>query len=306
MGRAAEAEDDPLMKRLQTEVARQQLHVAIHGEKDSFIADCKSRIVPNEKAIIYVEAPSSKTRILTDMLAIASDLPTASTAAVFVPVGTRLSLLSSAAAQVKKWFPRRQVFTVAIGSDQQSVRSRTAFGIYVPVPSVKRDVPCTLSSAGLRAKASEGIRMRCKNRACKWRPRADDGDDGDDCDLTEVVPDDIPSDAEKDAADMMFEEDADDDAEDNDDDRGRTGDGGIKVLANLFPFAYPVSLHHVVLGALRANAMSHMFLLTRSSHPGLQVAARECGLEVVVLMAGPSECDQRAREHTNKTATRLT
>ena len=60
------------------------------------------------------------------------------------------------------------------------------------------------------------------------------------------------------------------------------------MLANLFPVAYPVSLHLKILGALRATSMSHLFLLTRTSHPGLQVAARELGLEVVVLLTGPS------------------
>ena len=248
-------EDDPMKKRLHAEVARQQVHVAIHSDKDSFLADCRSRIVAEEKAIIYVEAPSSKTRILSDMITIASELPKASTAAVFVPVGSRLGLLSSAATYVKKWFPRRQLFTVAIGGDQQSSRSRTAFGVYVPVPSVKKDVPTALSSTGGRAKTSESVRLRCKNAACKWRTSAKDGEEGEDLDFQEVIPDDIPSDVEKDGADMTFEEDADDDAEDADEDRGRQADGSMKCLANLFPFAYPVALHHVVLNTLRAKGM---------------------------------------------------
>lgn len=130
--------------------------------------------------------------------------------------------------------------------------------------------------------------MRCKSAACRWRPsREGDGE----VEFQEVFADDIPSDGEN-AADG-FEEEADGDDDDVvEDDVGQVADA--KVLANLFPFAYPVSLHLVVLGALRATAMSHLFLLTRSSHPGLQVAARECGLEVVVLMDGPS-ASQKSR-----------
>ncbi len=304
VGSDAGLADDPLSKQLQAEVAKQLVHVAIHNEKQTFVTDCKSRIVSEEKALIYVEAPSSKARILADFLKIASELPTATTAAVFVPVGSRLSLLSTAAAAVKKWFPGRQVFTVAIGADQQSARSRTSFGIYVPVPSVKRDVPSSLSSTGCRAKAVEGLRMRCKSAACRFRP-ARNGDT--DLDFQEVFADDIPSDGEKDAADA-FEEDADGDDADDVAEEARGSAADVKVLANLFPFAYPVSLHIVILGALRANSMSHVFLLTRSPHPGLQVAARESGLEVVVLMDGPwpavrsgSSVSQRFREGGTQT-----
>ena len=285
VGGEAGTAEDPLAKELQSEVSKQLVHVAIHSEKASFVSDCASRIVSDEKAIIYVEAPSSKPRIAADFLKIASELPTANTAAVFVPVLGRLAMLYNAAASVKKWFPGRQMFTVTIGADHQSARSRTSFGIYVPIPSVQRDVPSSLSSAGCRARAVEGLRMRCKSAACRFRP-AIDGDG--DLDFQEVLPDDIPSDGEKDAADG-FEEDVDgDDGEDVvDEDRGNGGD--VKVLANLFPVTYyPVWLHLMILGALRATSMSHLVLLTRTPHLGLQMAARELGLEVVVLLDGPS------------------
>ena len=276
--------EDPLAKELQAEVSKQLVHVAIHSEKASFLLDCISRIVSDEKAIIYVETPSSKAKLACDFLKIASELPTANTAAVFVPVGGRLALLCNVAASVKKWFPGRQIFTVTIGADHQSARSRTSFGIYVPVPSVQRDVPSALSSAGCRATAIEGLRMRCKSGACRHRP-AHDGD----LDFQEVLPDDIPSDGEKDAADGFEEEVDGDDGEDVvEEDRGKAAGDATKVLANLFPVAFPVSLHLMILGALRATSMSHLFLLTRTPHPGLQVAARELGLEVVVLLTGPS------------------
>jgi hypothetical protein len=130
--------------------------------------------------------------------------------------------------------------------------------------------------------------MRCKNATCRFRPARDRDTD---LDFQEVFGDDIPSDGEKDAADG-FEEEADgDDGKDVvEEDRVKAAPPGdaTKVLANLFPVAYPVSLHLMILNALRATSMSHLFLLTRTPHPGLQVAARELGLEVVVLLNGPS------------------
>ena len=287
VGGEAGAAEDFLAKEIQAEVSKQLVHVAIHGEKASFLSDCTSRIVSEERAIIYVETPSSKAKFACDFLKIASELPTARTAAVFVPVGGRLALLCNVAASVKKWFPGRQMFTVTIGADHQSARSRTSFGIYVPIPSVHRDVPSSLSSTGCRATAIEGLRMRCKSETCRFRPARDDRDG--DLDFQEVCPDDIPSDGEKDAADGFEEEVDGDDGEDVvDEDRGKAAGDATKLLANLFPVAYPVSLHLMILGALRAASMSHLFLLTRTPHPGLQVAARELGLEVVVLLNGPS------------------
>ena len=112
-GEAGPAED-PLAKELQAEVSKQLVHVAIHSEKASFLSDCTSRIVSDEKAIIYVETPSSKAKIACDFLKIASELPTANTAALFVPVGGRLALLCNVALSVKKWLPGRQIFTVTI------------------------------------------------------------------------------------------------------------------------------------------------------------------------------------------------
>ena len=130
--------------------------------------------------------------------------------------------------------------------------------------------------------------MRCKSETCRFRPARDRDTD---FDFQEVFGDDTPSDGEKDAADG-FEEEADgDDGEDVvEEDRGKAAPPGdaTKVLANLFPVAYPVSLHLMILNALRATSMSHLFLLTRTSHLGLHVAARELGLEVVVLLVGPS------------------
>ena len=65
-----------------------------------------------------------------------------------------------------------------------------------------------------------------------------------------------------------------------------TGDNTTKLLQNIFPFAFPVALHTRTLAALKADGMSHIFILTRSAHPGLAVAARESGLEVVLLLQG--------------------
>jgi hypothetical protein len=100
VGGEAGTAHDPLERELQAEVSKQLVHVAIHSEKASFLSDCTSRIVSEEKAIIYVETPSSKAKIACDFLKIASELPTAKTAAVFVPVGGRLAMLSGVAASV--------------------------------------------------------------------------------------------------------------------------------------------------------------------------------------------------------------
>ena len=68
-----------------------------------------------------------------------------------------------------------------------------------------------------------------------------------------------------------------------------------KVLAKPFPFAYPVPFHAKALGALRASSLTNLFLLTRSAHHGLLVAASESGLEVVILAIGPPGDEQDSK-----------
>ena len=120
--------------------------------------------------------------------------------------------------------------------------------------------------------ATEGLGISCDAAACKWRTRGDDdlrpadGEERYDADVEEGVLLGSPFTC------MMLDEVAGDDKFDRD------------ATRNMWDFVFPVSFHHVVLHALRA-AESHLFLLARSAHPGLHVAARERHLKVVALMA---------------------
>ena len=276
-GTAAAAKEDPVQKQLDMLVEKHLIHVALHSDSKSFLADCSSRICTVNKAIILLEAPTSKARILHEFVKIAAELP--KKASVYIPVGSRLDILSSMMTVVKRTWPGRAAFTVSTSGEQQSMRSRSTFAIYLPAESYAQRVPTILSTTGCRAKVAEGIRLRCKDAKCPCRPAVPDQN----CEEAEVPEDDIPSDGEGDFEEMGEEEDGDEEF------NAQTEDAvepTAKLLQNMFPFAFPVALHSRTLSALKADCMSHLFLLTRSAHPGMWVAAREAGLEVVALVQG--------------------
>ena len=249
------AKHGSLTSKYRSEVAAQLSHIAIHTQREDFLADCRSRASPTEKAIVYAVATSTRKMVLIGMLGIAAQLPCASTASVFVFLGRWQSLIPIAMLHVKRVF-RRQAFTVNI-SEQSG---KAAFGVYAPY--IGTQMLAALSAMGCEAMPYEGIGVSCDAADCKWRTVADDRDDSEDVDFDAPIPKACPF------------------------------SHVVQGESNLFEMAYPVSFHHMVLSQLHATSMSHMFLLTQSAHPGLHVAARECGLEVVALMAGPSECDQ--------------
>jgi len=69
------------------------------------------------------------------------------------------------------------------------------------------------------------------------------------------------------------------------------GDGGLsslekkKALANVFVFAQPVAIYEGILkSVVKAQNMTHLIVLTRTSHPSLLVAGRRCGLETIAFV----------------------
>ena len=69
-----------------------------------------------------------------------------------------------------------------------------------------------------------------------------------------------------------------------------TAQAAKKKYTNVFPFAQPISYHARLLDRLFSKSrISHLVVLTRTSHPAMYVAARGMGLEVVSLVAGATD-----------------
>lgn len=292
---------DPVMEKATTLMEAESDHITIHTSRSDFEKDVQTRVLKSHKPIIVIEAPSSKPRVFHDLLKFADSLDKLS-ASYFIPVGCRTELLSTVVAALGRAHPKRIAYVVQLGYEPQTQRTRSSFAVYMPA-TVKSGVavPCFVSLSGCRAKAMEGLRLRCVDPKCPMRgegdsvlledPEAADGDlHVDDQEFADFDPRDTVEEEEADEADLAVEMDQD----------GPSAAGKFK--RNLFPFASPVAVHSRVFHQiLRGSSCSHVLVLTRSAHPGLYIAARECKLECIALLEGAKEhCVAHGRELLRK------
>lgn len=123
---------------------------------------------------------------------------------------------------------------------------RATYGILLPM-TASSPIPSLVPSGGVRARLSEGLRLRCTDPVCPFRPPRGDGDLSSDVHLLDEVPED---DLEAPECDGNMEPDGgeSDDVDMQTPEGGGPETGGKKGCAvNLFPFAYPVAFHLRVL-----------------------------------------------------------
>ena len=282
---------DPIMAKAEALADVELTHVAIHRARDEFKRDVESRVLASHKTILVLEAPSSKAKVFADLLKFAEGLKL--TGPMFVPVDSRIDLLSTVMAALNRAFPKRSSFVVQFGNESQTAYRRGTFGVYMLGQGASSNgVPAFISLSGCRAKAIEGLRLRCMDPKCDKRGKdvAMEGADPEDVNdelneddrvLGEFDPMDIVEEAELDEGDIAVNTHMTQ--------RTSSSEQG-KFRRNLFPFASPLEHHSRILHQLMgATSFTHMVVLTRTAHPGLIVAARECKLETLVLVEGANE-----------------
>ena len=283
---------DPILLKAESLADAEATYITVHIDRDEFKRDIQSRLLSHHKPLFIVEAPTSKAKIYNDLLKFVNTLGHKD-ACFFIPVGTRTDLLSTVMATLRKDHPKRPLFIIQFGNETQTQHTRSNFGIFMPaVGAATSNVPCFVSLSGCRAKHSEGLRLRCTDPQCSMRDKAElEAQDAGDPDAADAcLHEDDQEFGEFDMRDSVEEDDIDEAelamaaAAEEDHQQGK-GQGRFK--RNLFPFASPVAVHNRILNqVLRASSFSHAIILTRSSHPGLYLAARECNLQVVVMLEG--------------------
>ena len=293
---------DPIMAKAEALADVELTHVAVHVSRDEFKKDVEGRVLASHKTILVIEAPSSKAKVFADLLKLAEGLKL--TGPVLVPVDSRVDLLSTVMAALTRAFPKRSIFIVQFGNENQTAYRRGTFGVYMPGQGATINaVPAFISLSGVRAKATEGLRLRCMDPKCSKRGvevATEDADPAavndelheDDRVLGEFDPRDIVEEAELDEGDIAVNTEQMMTGEL--DEEGKHG----KYRRNLFPFASPVEQHSRVLHQLvGATGFTHLIVLSRTAHPGLLVAARECKLEILALIEGSNDhCVAHGRE----------
>ena len=211
-------------------------------------------------------------------------------------VGSRFDLLAAMETAIRRFWPKRNVFVVCVGASSQKQNRQNTYGVLMPIDE-SAEVPAMVDCGGTRGKASEGLRLRCFMPTCKFHTPPP-GEEGQDPENPEDVPADIPQDDQEIPLDMAFEEDDDhgeekevlDPSEQAEAAGPSTSKKKKKTYTNVFPFAQPISYHARLLDRLFSKSrVSHLVVLTRTSHPAMYVAARGMGLEVVSLVAGATD-----------------
>ena len=281
-----EPKPDPIILKVRELVEAEERHIKIHKFREDFKRDVETRLIAR-KMIIIVDAPSSKAKVVADLFKFAQAFGQQSSS-FLIPVGSRTELLSQVMTTVSKAMPKRALFVVQFGKDLQTVHRRCSFAVYMPPIGSTEAVPCFVSLTGIRAKASEGLRMRCVDPKCPMRCEGEE--EGDPEAANADLHDDDQEFGEADPRDAMEEDDFDE-AELALGMMNPVPQQGKLFIRNLFPFASPVAVHAQILHQLlKPTPSTHLLVCTRSAHPGWYVAARELKLECTALVEG-------AREH---------
>ena len=88
-----EEKKDPVIAKAETLVEKEMCHIAVHTNQGEFVKDVNSRVMfGTHRPIIYLDAPSSKAKVFSDLFEIA--LPFAQHGPLFAPCGARFEFLS--------------------------------------------------------------------------------------------------------------------------------------------------------------------------------------------------------------------
>ena len=136
------AELDPVEEKAKTLAEHELLHISAHRDEDAFKADVVHRII-TEKSIVVIDAPTSKARVVHDLInkahSILNGTPAGRNFALLVTVGRRLDLLASVVQALAAKYPKKMTYVVQItAGDSQTAMLLPTFAVVMP--ATEKDV----------------------------------------------------------------------------------------------------------------------------------------------------------------------
>ena len=267
----------------------------------------KGVVMSPHKVVFVVDAPSSKSRVMINLLdmtvKLAQQLPCVDKFRILIPVGQRLDMMSAVEARAMVLLPSLHHFCIQINSgDEQKVRKKAGYMHYACSPQLLEvgSVPCSIPAQSARAAHGECTRLRCLDSQCPFRPQQE---------KTALLPQDgnlaaIPTNAEIHADDREHEHV---DSHMQDDSSSPDKDPIADVLAqllppsgrrdcivDLWPFAFGKEFYKALLdGVAPSESLDHLVVLTTSAHPSLPLAGHDRHTNVHVLL-------DRVKEHSRR------
>ena len=122
---------DPLLETAATKADVEMSKHQVYNPTGDWVNQICSQVMPSQKAVILVDAPTSKSRVVMDHLDKVGDMAKVLTARryrIVVPVGKRLDLLSSVENKMQVLFPALHHFTIQLvhGKNRQTKKQTAA------------------------------------------------------------------------------------------------------------------------------------------------------------------------------------
>ena len=168
-----EEEEDPVLVKARELLAQELTSVSVHQNTDKWLEEINACVLKHNRAVVVLEAPTSKPAVLHQMLKLKCFPEQFS---LWIPVGARLDLLHAMEKAVSTNWPKRCVYTICLGQASQNQRRRSTWGIWMPLDGEK--APAWLDVSGCTSKASECLRYRCNIRCCKFVEQPEPAADG--------------------------------------------------------------------------------------------------------------------------------
>ena len=274
---------DPVIMKAQDLALADMALISTHTDPATWADEISTSVYPSSRPLVVVECPTSRQSTIFSMLDHLKDIPGYFTYGLVLPLGARDDLIGPVRSNLQKRFPGRKVYTVTMSVGKQNGRIRPSYALLLPA-TLDSQAPTHVDIGGCRARAAEGIRMRCMSIACPLRPaaRAEAGGDT----MDEIAAEDLD--------DVDFEccFDAHENADDDDDAICGTASVGMSAdgaTQNLFPYAAPLAVHERILTDIgKIGNRTHLLVISRTAHPGLVLSGRKAGVKVIALLCGVS------------------
>jgi len=286
-----------------TDAALQRFNV--YASFDEMLKLLPGVILPSQKVLFFVDAPTSKTKIiceLVDQVAALSQAVSSSKVRVLIPVGRRLDIVLAVDNTTKINMPKHESYWIQLtpGDTQSSRRKPESMQYLVPAADAKTmSIPVHISALASRAKRGEGTRLRCMCKECPLRPveelRQMDSNPDAWADVTAEIDEDL-----KDCIEQEQVEDKEDPLGETLAEETALVPPGAKrdCVMDVWVFARPREFYKMAFdGVLRTEALTHFVYLTTTAHPAALLAASDINAQCHVLFKKVSKHSQAHGQH---------
>ncbi|CAK9118027.1 unnamed protein product, partial [Durusdinium trenchii] len=281
-------EKDPIAEKASQLATADLAAIDCHQDFDMMKKAVQETVTSGEKIIFIIDAPTSKTAVLKDLIkkvgVVVETLPagTAQRWVLCICVARRFDILSVIHSEVTSLFKNNKTYLVqCTASEHQSAKAQPTFRIISQAPACfSEKVPANAALNAVRSKSWENLRQRCLNPQCPLRPKPGPRESQDDHDKT-----DNEADVPEGAHDLceVSEDDGDEVGHASEHAEALVPPG--KYVKELWTFVRPVEQGVRILRQLcSAETASRCIILTRSAHPGMIVACRQVQLRVVAYV----------------------